>query len=157
MIEARTPDPPAQRVSVAMATYNGERWVAEQLLSILGQTRTPDQIVVCDDASTDGTLKVVDELAALHPSLIRVIRNTSNVGYILNFERAIEHTDGDIVLLSDQDDIWVPHKIETLLAGLDRSQADLAFSDVTVVDSQLQGTRRQRADVRRSTLADNRR
>jgi glycosyltransferase involved in cell wall biosynthesis len=104
-------------VSVVVCTFEGEDFVAEQLNSILTQTRPPDEIVIRDDGSTDETLAEVEEAVANCQRDIGVdIReNPETLGYVKNFTEAIRDTTGDVIFLSDQDDIWAPTKIETCL------------------------------------------
>ncbi len=102
------------KVSVAMATYNGEKYIREQLYSIIDGTKAPDEIVISDDASTDGTIAIIEEFmeeAKKRGVEVFLIRNGKNIGYVANFCKAIEKTTGDIVFLSDQDDIWEPEKL----------------------------------------------
>lgn len=104
-----------QRISVAMATYNGEKYIEEQLLSICRQTRKPDEIVISDDGSKDATLEVVAKVARSEDAQgidFVVITDNPRHGYCGNFEWAIKHTTGDLIFLTDQDDVWVPEKIE---------------------------------------------
>lgn len=99
-------------VSVCMATYNGERYVAEQLRSILSQLAPGDEVVVADDASRDHTIA---EIEGLNDSRIRIMSNEENVGVLGTFERAIRASSGEILFLSDQDDIWAPKKVARIL------------------------------------------
>jgi glycosyltransferase involved in cell wall biosynthesis len=102
-------------VSVAMATYNGSAHVAEQLDSILEQLGPHDEVVVVDDASTDDTR---DVLAAVDDPRVRVILSPVNRGYVRAFETAIAATRGEAVLLSDQDDVWLPGRRDAMAAAL---------------------------------------
>lgn len=129
---------PEARVSVALATYQGERFIREQLHSIINQTRPVAEIVVCDDGSTDATVDIVKEVAASVQGNLRVkVAATDRVGGVTpNFERALAACSGDVIALSDQDDVWHPDRIETALAALGRTdEAALAFSDARLVDS----------------------
>lgn len=100
--------------SVAMCTYNGAQYIEEQLRSILKQTHPIDEIVVCDDGSKDGTVALIENFIKRYPDKIRLIRNPVNMGYTRNFEKAICNCNGDIIFLSDQDDIWMPDKVEVI-------------------------------------------
>lgn len=102
-------------VSIAMCTYNGERFLREQLESIAAQTRLPDEVVICDDGSTDGTMEILRQWAGEVPFEVRVIQNEKNLGYAKNFEKAMALCTKDIVFLSDQDDVWLPKKIQEML------------------------------------------
>lgn len=121
-------------ISVAVATYNGERFVREQLRSILTQTHPPEQVIVSDDGSTDATLSVVEEIAgsAAIPILIR--RNRTRLGVTANFEAALRGANGELVALADQDDVWLPTKLEVMQSVFAQSQVGAAFSDAVVID-----------------------
>jgi len=100
--------------SVALCTYNGETYIAEQLDSILSQTLPVSEIVICDDGSTDGTVKILSDYAVRYPEMIKVYQNPENLGYVGNFEKAMSLCSGDIVLLCDQDDRWYENKTQTI-------------------------------------------
>lgn len=102
------------QISVALCTYNGQRFLYQQLQSLLDQTVRPDELVVCDDGSSDESVAVVEAFAAHAPFAVRLVRNSQNLGYIRNFEQAMSLCTGDIVFLCDQDDLWHRRKIETL-------------------------------------------
>lgn len=99
-------------ISIAMCTYNGERFLQEQLDSFLNQTRLPDELVVCDDGSQDGTVRILEAFAARSPFPVRLFINPENLGFSKNFEKAISLCQGEIIALSDQDDVWMPDKLE---------------------------------------------
>jgi glycosyltransferase involved in cell wall biosynthesis len=99
-------------VSIAMTTYNGARYLGEQLDSFLSQTRQPDELVVCDDGSSDATVEILEAFRQKSPFKVFIYRNETNLGYVKNFEKALSHCEGDIVFLSDQDDVWFGNKIE---------------------------------------------
>jgi glycosyltransferase involved in cell wall biosynthesis len=121
-----------------MCTYNGELYLREQLDSIAAQTRLPDELVVCDDGSGDSTVAILDGFAAAAPFPVRILVNCSRLGTPKNFERAIGLTTGEIITLSDQDDVWYPHKLERLEQQLARSERiGLVFSDADIVDDRL--------------------
>lgn len=94
-----------------MCTYNGERFLQEQLDSFLYQTCLPDELVVCDDGSQDGTVEILKSFASRAPFPVSFFINPQNLGYAKNFEKACIHCQGDIIFLSDQDDIWLPEKL----------------------------------------------
>jgi glycosyltransferase involved in cell wall biosynthesis len=98
-----------------MATYCGAAYVEEQLASILDQLHETDEVVVVDDASTDATADVV---AAIEDPRIRLVRSAENRGYVRTFEAAIRASSGDVVLLSDQDDVWLPCHVDVLVDAL---------------------------------------
>lgn len=97
-------------ISLAMPTYNGGKYLKEQLDSIYAQTLLPDEVVVVDDCSTDNTVEILEEYRVKYG--LKYYRNEKNLGYNKNFEKAITLCSGDYIALSDQDDIWLPTKIE---------------------------------------------
>ena len=103
-------------VSVAMATYNGAKYVKQQLLSISNQSCPPNEIIVSDDGSSDETLEIIREFANFAPFPVKILSNAENMGYAQNFGIALSQCGGDIVFLSDQDDVWRPNKIEVVLS-----------------------------------------
>jgi glycosyltransferase involved in cell wall biosynthesis len=135
-------------VSVALCTYQGERFLVEQLQSIAAQSLAPMEVVICDDGSTDGTAGVVTRFAASAPFPIRFYVNASRLGVGGNFSRAISLCEGSIIALADQDDVWAPRKLERLTATLDgRPEAGAAFSDAELVDGSLLTLRRNMFDA----------
>ncbi|MGY1786515.1 glycosyltransferase [Geodermatophilus sp. SYSU D00698] len=111
-----------------MATYNGQRFVEEQVRSVLEQLEAGDEIVVVDDASRDGTVDVVERL---QDPRIRLFRHERNVGYIRTFEEALTRATGDVLLLSDQDDVWLPGHRQELVEAAGRS--GVAASNLTIL------------------------
>jgi glycosyltransferase involved in cell wall biosynthesis len=126
-----------EKISVAMCTYNGERFLPEQLASIAEQTRLPDELVVCDDRSTDRTVEIVREFAASASYPVRIFENEHNLGFVANFERAIGLCNGDLIALSDQDDIWYPIRLERSEQEFTaHPETGLVFSDGDIIDDQ---------------------
>lgn len=103
------------KTSVALCTYNGEKFLHQQIDSILAQTESVHEIIVCDDGSTDHTKSILTEYQNQFPNLFRIYYNENNLGSIKNFEKAISLCTGDIIFLSDQDDVWNKRKIEVCL------------------------------------------
>jgi glycosyltransferase involved in cell wall biosynthesis len=125
-------------ISIAMCTFNGSRYIVDQLESLSKQTRLPDELVVCDDASDDSTIEMVQEYVDKAPFPIRIHESSINLGPTKNFEKAIGLTTGDIVFLSDQDDVWHHEKIQRLEEIFERHpQVGGVFTDADVVDAQL--------------------
>lgn len=125
------------RVSVAMCTYNGAAHLREQLQSMVDQTRRPDELVVCDDRSTDATPAILEEFAGRAPFPVRTEVNEKNLGSTKNFEKAISRCEGDVIALSDQDDVWLPHRLEATRSAFDAPEVGLAFGDAEIVDEEL--------------------
>ena len=137
-----------QKISVALCTYNGEPFLRQQLASIQQQTRLPDELVVCDDQSTDQTVAIVREFAATVSFPITIVQNPQTLGSAKNFEKAIRLCGGDLIALSDQDDIWYPDRLQrSQQEFVAHPQAGLVFSDADLIDEQnrpLAGTLWQR-------------
>jgi hypothetical protein len=122
-------------ISVAMCTYNGARFVGEQLQSIAQQTILPGELVVCDDASTDKTVQLIEGFAADTPLPVRLVRNSTTLGCTRNFERAIRLCEGEIIVLADQDDVWKPEKLTVIVEAFAANPAaGYVFSDAEMVD-----------------------
>ncbi len=122
-------------VSVAMCTYNGARYVREQLQSIARQTLAADELVICDDGSQDQTLEMVAEFAAGLALRVRLERNSHALGCTGNFERAIRLCSGDIIVLADQDDVWRADKLAVIAHTFARHPAaGYVFSDAEMVN-----------------------
>jgi len=128
----------APSISVALATYNGRAYLGEQLASLVAQNRRPDELVVCDDGSTDGTVDLLEEFARTAPFRVRIHRNERNLGMIRNFEQALSLCEGDIIFLSDQDDVWLPEKISDVLKVFEETPGALAvINDKLIADENL--------------------
>ncbi|MDN3481500.1 glycosyltransferase [Arthrobacter sp. APC 3897] len=104
------------RISVCLAAYNGAAYIEEQLRSILPELGDSDEVIVVDDCSSDGTGTVVRELA---DPRIRLLHNEQNLGQVKTFERALGEATGDFLFLSDQDDIWLPGRVDRMLKALE--------------------------------------
>lgn len=125
-------------LSIALATYNGERYLAEQLDSIIRQTRLPDELVISDDASVDATRAIVLDFARHASFPVRLLINSERLGSTRNFEVAISACDGDIIFLCDQDDVWYPNKIALIEKRfMDDPGVGVVFTDADVVDRNL--------------------
>jgi glycosyltransferase involved in cell wall biosynthesis len=118
-------------VSVAIATYNGEKYLREQVESILAQSYRPIQVVVTDDCSTDGTRQILEEYQKQGHLSFQI--NENRLGYVKNFEKAILLCDGDFIALADQDDVWERNKIEELVNNI--SDYFLIHSDAKLINS----------------------
>jgi glycosyltransferase involved in cell wall biosynthesis len=123
------------RISVALCTYNGERFLDQQLASIAAQSRHPDELVVSDDGSTDGSIEMIERFASTAGFLVRLQQNATNLGVTRNFEQTMGLCDGDLIVTADQDDVWIPEKLARIAAEFDRSPGvGLVFSDADLID-----------------------
>lgn len=128
------------QISVAMCTYNGEKFLGEQLESIAAQTLIPSELVVCDDGSADSTPDIVAAFAKTAAFSVRFFRNPQNLGSTKNFEQAIGLCRGEFIALADQDDWWRPDKLELSMKALRGSNAGAVFSDGLLMDDQSKPT-----------------
>ena len=119
-------------ISIAMATYNGEKYITEQINSILIQMRENDEIIISDDESNDRTIEIIESLI-LKDSRIKVIRG-NRLGHALNFERAIMACGNPIIFLSDQDDVWNINKIEKTLEQFKSNSTLLMMHNADLID-----------------------
>jgi glycosyltransferase involved in cell wall biosynthesis len=125
-------------VSVALCTYNGERFLQAQLDSLLAQTRRPDELIICDDLSTDASLAIIREFSSTAGFPVRLFQNSQNLGIVRNFENAIRHCASDLIFLCDQDDVWYPQKIEAMCSVFESAaEVGLVFTDAELVDDSL--------------------
>lgn len=122
-------------ISVCMATYNGEKYIGEQLHSILKQLGENDEVIISDDGSSDSTLYIIE---ALNDPRIHLYKNEGEHGYTKNFENALKHSDGEIIFISDQDDVWMDDKVRVMCEALKYRQ--LAVHDAEVTDAELNVT-----------------
>lgn len=108
------------KISVAMATYNGSKYINEQIKSICMQSHPVDELIIVDDKSKDSTVKIIKDLIKKYSNIqIQVIENSENLGYIENFRKALRFCNGDYIFLCDQDDIWMPNKVEEMISVLE--------------------------------------
>ena len=119
-------------ISVCIATYNGERYIRQQIESIVCQLNVDDEIIVSDDGSTDGTLDIVKGIG---DKRIKIIEGPGRKSPILNFECALKASKGDFIFLSDQDDVWKPDKVEICMKWLKTYHC--VVSDAEVTDNRL--------------------
>jgi glycosyltransferase involved in cell wall biosynthesis len=125
-------------ISIAMATYNGEKYIREQLNSILAQTEHDFEVVICDDVSTDSTLSILKEYEK-KDYRFRIYENEKNLGYRENFNKAVSLCKGDFIAFSDQDDIWLPNHLQALKENIGENfvcagRAQRFFGDNTLLD-----------------------
>jgi len=121
-----------------MCTYNGARWLGEQLASLATQQRPPDELVVCDDRSGDSTVEIVRAFASSATFPVRLIVNETNLGPAANFGKAMSLCGGDVIFFSDQDDVWLPDKIARMTALIETApEVGAVLGDAELVDDTL--------------------
>ena len=126
---------PHLTVSVALCTYNGERFLPEQLASLEKQTRLPNEVVVCDDGSRDRTLEILENWKNSVPFPVRIFQNEKNLGFIRNFEKAMSLCTSDVLFCCDQDDVWKPEKIAKMTEVFEKTPSvGLVYCNAEVID-----------------------
>lgn len=119
------------KISVCLATYNGEKFILRQLNSVISQISIEDQVIVVDDCSTDNTVGLIKESFG---ERVEIKRNSTNMGVIKSFEKAISFATGDVIFLCDQDDIWETDKVSKVIKAFEHQEAVLVAHDAFVVD-----------------------
>jgi glycosyltransferase involved in cell wall biosynthesis len=123
------------QISVALCTYNGEKYLHKQLDSIFNQTVPVNEVVVVDDVSTDNTIDILNEYAAKYPGVFNIVRNKKNIGARKNFEKALYLCKGDIIFLSDQDDSWDQQKVQKIITHFSSHADDkVVFTNASFID-----------------------
>ncbi|GHF87517.1 alpha-L-Rha alpha-1,3-L-rhamnosyltransferase [Deinococcus ficus] len=117
-------------ISVCMATYNGEKYLSQQMNSILDQLGKSDELIIVDDLSGDRTIEIIKSFG---DTRIKLIRNSNNSGVVKAFEKALDMASGDYIFLSDQDDVWLPDKVSAMMEKLDAG-FDLVVSDAFILN-----------------------
>ena len=126
------------KISVAMCTYNGEKFINEQLESIVKQSRQPDELIICDDKSSDRTIEIINEFKKGVSFNVKLIINSKRLGVSKNFEKAILNCTGDIILFSDQDDVWMENKISKIEKQfINNGNIALVYTNALLVDENL--------------------
>lgn len=120
------------KISVCMATYNGEKYIKEQMLSILSQIKKGDEVIISDDHSTDRTIEIIN---CLNDQRIHIFFNNKEKGYTRNFENSLEKSTGDIIFLADQDDVWMDNKVDLFCQQL--QNYSFVVSDCVIVNNVL--------------------
>lgn len=129
------------KISIAICTYNGEKYLLEQLESFAAQNRLPDEVVVCDDGSKDATREILTAFAQKAAFPVKLHFNEENLGVVKNFEKIISLCEGDIICPSDQDDVWNADKLELIEAEFAKSaDIGMVYADAEVVDENLEST-----------------
>lgn len=123
------------KISVVICTYNGEKYITEQLKSIINQSVCPDEIVVCDDKSDDNTVVIIEDILSKSGINYDILVNERNIGITKNFEQGIRMSKGDIIFFSDQDDIWRNDKIEKIINVFEENKrCVVAYSNAELID-----------------------
>lgn len=126
------------RISVVLAAYHGEKYIGEQLKSLFNQTRIPDEILIGDDSSDDKTFLAVEAVRSHYTGELKYFRNTPRLGVVQNFVHLAKAATGDFIFFCDQDDVWLPEKIEKLAAILEQdSTCQVAVCNSAMVDAVL--------------------
>ncbi|NUM89454.1 MAG: glycosyltransferase, partial [Bdellovibrionales bacterium] len=129
---------PKVKISIALCTYNSSRWLPDLLDSLKRQTRSPDELVICDDGSSDATLDLLREFSARVSWPVRIEQNDRNLGYTKNFEKVIGLCSGEAIFLCDHDDRWHPKKVERMANALaEDSSLGMIFCNAALVDENL--------------------
>jgi len=126
---------PQQHVSVALATYNGARFLPMQLASLASQKALPFELVVVDDGSTDSTLQIVEQFSASAPFPVRIFKNADRLGYRRNFMRAAELCSGELISFCDQDDIWTDDKLVRTIDEFGDHKVLLVYHNARLIDA----------------------
>ena len=125
-----------EKVDILLATYNGEKYLKELIDSILNQTYKNIKLIISDDCSKDSTRKILEEYEK-QDERVEVYYQPQNLGYVKNFEFLLKQVKSNLYMLADQDDVWLPEKIEKSVETIERENADLVFGDLEVVDKDL--------------------
>jgi glycosyltransferase involved in cell wall biosynthesis len=129
------------KISIVMTVYNGEKYLKEQIDSFLNQTLLPNEIIIADDCSSDKTIEIIEKYKKNFPNKIKIFKNEHNLGFTKNFEKAISKSSGDIIFLSDQDDVWYKNKIQTVIKKFKTNpNIDLIIHDADLVNENLKKT-----------------
>ena len=139
-------DKKTNSVSVVLCTYNGAKFIEEQLMSIINQSyRNITEIICVDDCSTDQTVQIIERLQSQFPQ-IRLEKNEVNLGYIRNFEKAMSMATSEFIAISDQDDVWYQHKVQRLMDAIGDNL--MVYSDTEYIDEYGAKTGKKLSDYR---------
>ena len=129
------------KISVALCTYNGEQFLKEQLDSIVQQTVLVDEIVICDDGSTDGTIQLIENYQKSCPITLHYFQNKTNLGSTKNFEQCVKFCKGNYIFFADQDDLWKKEKVATIMSLFEQNKEWKAvFSNAQIINQAGQPT-----------------
>ena len=122
-------------ISVIIATYNGEKYINQQIESVLSQNTPVDEIIICDDNSKDNTIFVARSILQKWDAHYKIIQHNENKGVVQSFYDAFNISENEYVFFSDQDDVWLPNKTEEFMAAFNKFDCDLVFSDAELTDA----------------------
>jgi glycosyltransferase involved in cell wall biosynthesis len=129
------------KVTVILAAYNGDKYLMEQLQSLSFQEHAPDELIVCDDCSSDSTADIINDYRDIAPFPVSVVRSMKRGGVSANFSHGLSLATGDYVFFCDQDDVWYPDKISRVIDVFEKNKlVDLVINDMVIVDEKLVGT-----------------
>ena len=144
--------PEKKSVSIAIAAYNGEKYIVQQLESLLNQTFLPDEIIICDDSDNDLTFKAIQNF--LSGGRIKYHKNSRPLGIVKNFEKAVTLCRGEYIFMCDQDDLWLPEKVEVMCNRLSADETlDCVFCNSILTDGNLEKLDKTLWDLRKFTPA----
>ena len=124
-------------LSIALTTYNGEKYLASLLESFFSQTQLVDEVIICDDGSCDNTIKILNNFKEkYHNFNIKIFQNHSNLGVAKNFSKAIRLCKGNLIFLADQDDVWEVNKVQVMVSEYIKGTASYIISDMKVMDEE---------------------
>lgn len=126
------------KISVALCTYNGEKYIYDQVISIISQSKKVDEIVICDDGSIDKTLEIIQRIKLQNDFNINIHVNDKQLGVTKNFEKCIKLCSGNFIFFSDQDDIWEANKVERFMDFFDSKNAHVFFSNANLISSKME-------------------
>jgi glycosyltransferase involved in cell wall biosynthesis len=135
------------KISVALATFNGTRYLLEQLQSLALQEFLPHELVAVDDGSSDNTVGLLQQFAQVTPFPVRIHQNASRLGYGMNFLKAAKLCCGDAIAFCDQDDVWAPAKLRRVYEAMAAGQADFVAHTADVTDAGLTLTGQRYPDI----------
>ena len=143
-------------ISVALATFNGAKYLDEQLFSLAQQELIPHELVAVDDGSTDNTARLLHQFAQVAPFPVRIYQNESRLGYGMNFLRAADLCNGDAIVFCDQDDVWLPTKLRRVSDAMTNQQADFVAHSADVTDGDLTKTGQRYPEINMDGCWDSR-
>ena len=140
------------KISIALATFNGSKYLFDQLMSLASQKLLPYEVIVVDDGSTDETLEIVKNFGSNVSFPVRIYKNETRLGYGMNFLKAASLCSGDAIAFCDQDDVWLPEKLERVAEAIVVHKADFVVHSAEVVNETLSLTGRRYPDIKKNDI-----